>query len=225
MRWQDIASLSANELNKLDSATLRKYTTQMVSAANKRLRNLRDKGLVTPASAVLDGGKFSTPRKTNLNRIEPDKRRAKALQDVNRLREELSRVKRFMQNETSTLKGYERFQDKQLARLLGETPLTDEEMEKETPKQRRDRRKRERERRERFENFNWNTFNIVIGRVKHFQKSLDSTRVRKIVIETIENSYNQADVETIVQDATEKLERAYKEKQDGGSTDGYKRVM
>lgn len=226
MRWQDIAGMTSNELNKLDASTLRKYTTQMVSAANKRLRTLRSRGLVTPASAGMDNdARFSTPRRTNLNRVPPDERKNKALQDVNRLREELTRAKQFLENETSTLRGYERFMDRKIARLLGETPLTAEEMEKETPKQRRDRRKKERERREKYRNFDWSAYYKVMHRVAYFNMPLGSDRVREIIRETMESSYNPSDVETIVNDVTEKLQRAYKEKQDGGSTDGYRRVM
>lgn len=225
MRWQDIAGLTPNELNRLDAQTLRKYTTQLVSAANKRLRNLRKRGLETPATIPLEGGRFATPRKTNLKRIPPEERRNAALQDVNRLREELSRVKRFMVNETSTVRGYTEFNKRKIARLLGEKPLTDEELEKETPKERRERKKRERENERRFRGFNWSTFYAVVDRVKRFNPVLGSERVRQIVFDIVSNAEDMGDVEELVKLATERLEREYRERQNEGPTDGYTRVM
>lgn len=224
MRWRDIARLTPSEIGKLDAQTLRKYTTQMVSAANKRLRTLRAKGMDTPATVPLDGGRFATPRKTNIRKLPPDERASAAMQDVNRLREELSRVKRFMENETSTVRGYTEFMSRKLSRIMGEQPLTKEELQQETAKERRARKRRERERLKRYKDFDWSAFYRVMERVKRFTPVLDSKRVQQIVFDIVSSSDDVDNIEKMVRDAEYRLNNLYESRNNGASKLGFKRI-
>lgn len=90
----EIADMSIEELNAMDRGTLAKAVSRLSSAANKRIKRIKEQGLETPATKSVDksGGKFSTRGKS-----------------LNQLRSEFIRAKRFLANKTSTVKGYKAF--------------------------------------------------------------------------------------------------------------------
>jgi hypothetical protein len=103
MRWQDVASLTRSDLENIPIADLRKYASQLNSAANKRSRNLEKNDLVTPATTARDasGGDFSIRGK-------------KSRDDVI---EEMTRAKRFLRSSTSTVKGARKHREQEIRDL------------------------------------------------------------------------------------------------------------
>lgn len=91
---KDILSMDISDLNKLSQKDLSKVVGRLVSAANKRLARAKEKGITSPAFSYVEknGGKFSTKGKT-----------------LNQLRAEFVRAKNFLEAETSTIKGAEKF--------------------------------------------------------------------------------------------------------------------
>lgn len=84
MDWEDVRGLSRRELSKVVS--------QMASAANKRLRRFEAKNEVSPAYRYAEkAGDFSVAGK-----------------NLNQLRSEYVRAKTFLQQETSSLRQWER---------------------------------------------------------------------------------------------------------------------
>lgn len=97
-----ILSMDVDALNKLGKKDLQKITGRLVSAANKRIRRAKEKGVDSPAFAYIrdNGGKFSTKGKT-----------------LNQLRSEFVKAKNFLEAETSTVKGAEQFKAESIALL------------------------------------------------------------------------------------------------------------
>lgn len=91
---KDILSMDVSEFNKLGLKEMQKITGRLVSAGNKRLRRAEEKGINSPAFSYVEnnGGAFSTKGKT-----------------LNQLRAEFVRAKNFLEAETSTIKGAEKF--------------------------------------------------------------------------------------------------------------------
>lgn len=84
MEWKDLRGMGRRELSKLVSS--------LSSAANKRLRRFEEKGEVSPAVRYAEkGGKFSVAGK-----------------NLNQLRAEYIRAKTFLQQETGTLRKWEK---------------------------------------------------------------------------------------------------------------------
>lgn len=97
-----ILSMDVDTLNKLGKKDLQKITGRLVSAANKRIRRAKEKGVESPAFAYIrdNGGKFSTRGKT-----------------LNQLRSEFVKAKNFLEAETSTIKGAEQFKAESISLL------------------------------------------------------------------------------------------------------------
>lgn len=97
-----ILSMDVDTLNKLGKKDLQKITGRLVSAANKRIRRAKEKGVDSPAFAYIrdNGGKFSTKGKT-----------------LNQLRSEFVKAKNFLEAETSTVKGAEQFKAESISLL------------------------------------------------------------------------------------------------------------
>jgi hypothetical protein len=97
-----ILSMDVDVLNKLGKKDLQKITGRLVSAANKRIRRAKEKGVDSPAFAYIrdNGGKFSTRGKT-----------------LNQLRSEFVKAKNFLEAETSTVKGAEQFKAESISLL------------------------------------------------------------------------------------------------------------
>lgn len=102
MRVSDVLNMPLNKIMSLAREDLATYTRVLVRESNKRLTNMRKRGLTTPASAFIKkhGGKFSL--KTRRGRQK----------NVAELREEFQRAKGFIESETSTVRGFREWETK-----------------------------------------------------------------------------------------------------------------
>lgn len=92
---KELAHLSASEIKKYDRDNMARIVTRLNSAANKRLKRLKQEGFNTPAmrgAKVDKGQKFSVKGK-----------------NLKQLRSEYTRVSLFLKSDTSTKKGYKKF--------------------------------------------------------------------------------------------------------------------
>lgn len=92
---KELAHLPASEIKKYDRNNMARIVTKLNSAANKRLKRLKEAGYNTPAmrsSKVDKGEKFSVAGKS-----------------LKQLRAEYIRVSLFLKSATSTQKGYKKF--------------------------------------------------------------------------------------------------------------------
>lgn len=109
----DILNMSQRQFNSLTESELRKVVGRLVSAGNKRIRNLESKtDRSSPAyiDVMRSGGKFST--------------RGKGKEE---LKAELLRAKQFMTSETSTARNWKRVQTHTIERIkkaVGDFSLT-----------------------------------------------------------------------------------------------------
>ena len=90
---EDILNMDVVDFNKLQEKDLKLVVGRLVSAANKRLRRMKNKGLTSPAMVSLarsDGGLLFSVKGKN----------------TNQLRKEYARARNFLSKETSTIKGY-----------------------------------------------------------------------------------------------------------------------
>lgn len=88
------------DMNKFDTYSLkeqREIVSRLASAANKRLKKFEEKGIVNPATLHmrLEGGKISVKNK-----------------DIDALKEEYFRAKKFLSSKFSTQKGYKEYTKK-----------------------------------------------------------------------------------------------------------------
>lgn len=90
---KDLLAMDLKEFNRLNRKDLADVVGRLVSAGNKRYRRLVEAGKITPAVEKLrkSGGVLSAKGK-----------------NLNELRKEFSRAKSFLQDQTSTKRGYEK---------------------------------------------------------------------------------------------------------------------
>lgn len=92
MNISEIMEMDWNEIRGLGRKELAKLTSQLSSAANKRIKRFAEKGEVSPAVRYAEkAGHFSVAGK-----------------NLNQLRSEYVRAKTFLQQETSTVRQWER---------------------------------------------------------------------------------------------------------------------
>lgn len=96
-RLSEIQNMSLSKIMSMSRRELAKAVLTMASAGNKRLVRLQKRNITTPASIYIKehGGKFSVAGK-----------------NVAELREEFQRVKGFLESETSTVRGYRKWESK-----------------------------------------------------------------------------------------------------------------
>lgn len=94
MNIKDILSLDVETISKLNKKELSKLTVQLGSAANKRIKRIEQKNENSPAyeSIIKSGGKISAANK-----------------NINQLRSEFARAKKFLEAKTSSLTGIKAF--------------------------------------------------------------------------------------------------------------------
>ena len=111
MSIHDIMNIDIETFNKLGEKDLRRITSRLVSASNKRIRALEKKELSTPAYRGLGTDvRFSTKLSGDMT----------ASQRVNKIRQEFSRARNFLSLKTSTISGYKAV-IKETKRNLSET--------------------------------------------------------------------------------------------------------
>ena len=98
---KDIMDIDLQLFNVLSERDLRAITSRLVSASNKRIRSLKERGISSPALRGLGTQDvFSTKLPED---IDPRQR-------VNKLRQEFARARNFLQMKTSTIKGYHNYE-------------------------------------------------------------------------------------------------------------------
>ena len=102
MKVSDILNTPLNKIMSMSREDLATYTRALVRESNKRLSNMKKRGITTPATAFIKkhGGKFS---------LRTRKGREK---NVAELREEFQRAKGFIESETSTVRGFRAWETK-----------------------------------------------------------------------------------------------------------------
>ena len=102
MKVTDILNTPLNKIMSMSREDLATYTRALVRESNKRLTNMKKRGITTPATAFIKkhGGKFS---------LRTRKGREK---NVAELREEFQRAKGFIESETSTVRGFRGWETK-----------------------------------------------------------------------------------------------------------------
>ena len=121
LKITDILNIDLDAFNKLTESELRALTSRLVSAGNKRIRRLQKHDINSPAIQSLGKEKkFST---------KLDKGTSKQ-QRVNKLRAEFSRVRSFLNSETSTISGYKKFRQRTYERIHKETGIPKDKLAK-----------------------------------------------------------------------------------------------
>ena len=94
---KDITRMTETKFQGYSASDQRKIVSRLVSAANKRIRSFERKGIESPAIMGVNetGGKFSIKGK-----------------DESGLLKELTRVRGFLRNPSSTIKGWNKVQNK-----------------------------------------------------------------------------------------------------------------
>lgn len=110
MSVTDLTQLDISDISKMTRKELAKATSVLGSAVNKRVKRFNEKGIATRATEGLkkSGGNISVKGK-----------------NVNQLRQEFLRAKKFIDAKTSTYKGYVQTQ-KEIEKRLG-GPVTPEQ--------------------------------------------------------------------------------------------------
>lgn len=89
----ELLNLSSGDVSKLTRPQLAQVVSRVASAANKRLKGVKETGRATPAytKVMESGGKFSTRGKS-----------------LNQLRSEFLRAKQYMESQSSTIARYDK---------------------------------------------------------------------------------------------------------------------
>ena len=116
MTTEEIINLDIEDIQKLNTKQLQRLTTQIVSTANKRVKALQSAGLED--SLILTqmkdfSGRFSS-------KIEGKNK-------LNRLRNTFSNVRNFLLAETSTVRGYKKYNRETAERIAGNKNMKDPE--------------------------------------------------------------------------------------------------
>ena len=116
MTTEEIINLDIEDIQKLNAKQLQRLTTQIVSTANKRVKALQSAGLED--SLILTqmkdfSGRFSS-------KIEGKNK-------LNRLRNTFSNVRNFLLAETSTVRGYKKYNRETAERIAGNKNMRDPE--------------------------------------------------------------------------------------------------
>lgn len=111
----DILDLDFEDVNKMTKENLARITGRIQSAANKRIKRLREKGVAEYSPAIIrslgNKVKFSIRGKSRASILK-----------------EFSQIKRFLQAKTSSLSGFKAYK-KRIESKIG-TPLDNERMKK-----------------------------------------------------------------------------------------------
>ena len=105
-KLSQVKDMPINEVMSLSHSELIKATRTLTSAANRRLTTMKKKGIKSPSTEYIrkHGGRFSL-------RYTKGKRKGQ-YKNVQQLREEFQRAKGFLESETSTVKGYRKWEQK-----------------------------------------------------------------------------------------------------------------
>ena len=100
MSISDIINIDLETFNKMGEKDLRAVTSRLVSASNKRIRRFENKGIISPAYRSLGTDtRFSTKVAKGVSKG----------QRLNKIRQEFSRARNFLNLKTSTMTGYNEY--------------------------------------------------------------------------------------------------------------------
>lgn len=118
----DIMNFDINDINRMGESDLRRVTSRLVSAGNKRIRLLEKRGIKSPAynSLGTSGQKFSTKLPKNVD----------VTQRVNTLKQEFSRVRNFLSMKTSKVSGYNEYINEMKEDISESTGISKKEINK-----------------------------------------------------------------------------------------------
>lgn len=121
LKIKDIMNIDLDTFNNLNESELRKITSRLVSASNKRIRRLKERDINSPAIRGLgELNQFST--KLNED-VTPQNR-------VNQLRHTFAKIRNFMSSETSTISGYNKFVKRVKTKLAQDLGMTYADVDK-----------------------------------------------------------------------------------------------
>ena len=121
LKITDILNIDLDTFNKLNESDLRHITSRLVSASNKRIRRLEKHNINSSALQGLGKEKvFSTKLPKD---VSPQQR-------VNQLRAEYSRARSFLNAETSTIGGYNKFVRRTRKRIAKELNVSEKTLKK-----------------------------------------------------------------------------------------------
>lgn len=103
MTTKEIMEMSFDDLNRLKFNDLKELTKILSKTANRRIRTIVDRYEKTPAieGMIESGGRFSVS----------------GIKTLNAMRKEFSRVRNFLQDQTSTVRGVEKWKDNSIEQL------------------------------------------------------------------------------------------------------------
>lgn len=103
MTTKEILEMSFEDLNKLNFNDLKNLTKILSKTANTRIRTVVDRYEKTPAiiGMLQSGGKFGV----------------RGIKTLNKMRQEFARVRNFLTDRTSTVKGVEEWKDNSIEQL------------------------------------------------------------------------------------------------------------
>lgn len=120
LKITDILNIDLDTFNNMSESDLRKITSRLVSASNKRIRRLKEHNINSPALRGMgESEKFST--KLNEN-VSPQQR-------VNQLRHTFAQMRSFLTSETSTIGGYKKLVKKTKQRIAKELNMSEKTLE------------------------------------------------------------------------------------------------
>lgn len=103
-KLSQVKDMPINEVMSLSRSELIQATRSLTSAANRRLTTMKKKGLKSPSTEYIrkHGGRFSLRYTKGKHKGE--------YKNVQQLREEFQRAKGFLESETSTVKGFRKWE-------------------------------------------------------------------------------------------------------------------
>lgn len=116
MTTEEIINLDIEDIQKLNTKQLQRLTTQIVSTANKRVKALQ--------SAGLEDALILTQMKEFSGRFSS---KIEGKNKLNRLRNTFSNVRNFLLAETSTVRGYKKYNRETAERIAGNKNMKDPE--------------------------------------------------------------------------------------------------
>lgn len=120
LKISDILNIDLDTFNNMSESDLRKITSRLVSASNKRIRRLKEHNINSPALRGMgEKEKFST----KLDNSVPKQQR------VNQLRSTFAKMRGFLTSETSTIGGYKKLVKKTKQRIAKELNIPEKTLE------------------------------------------------------------------------------------------------
>lgn len=189
----DIINIDLDTFNKMNESDLRHITSRLVSASNKRIRRLQKHNINSSALQGLGKEKvFTTKLPKNISKQ----------QRVNRLRAEYSRARSFLNAETSTISGYNKFVKRTRKRIAKELNVSERTLKKMDIKKLFDTLHKAQEK----------------GLVRSYRKSEGSLQARNIIADIILDKPDMSE-EDLLKELEQKIQQKYEEEQIEDETD------